>query len=141
MIYLDSTTDGWSAIAGFIFFLIGAAFYFIPAFVAYGRHNTNAGAVLVIDIFLGWTLIGWIVALAMAAGGTTRDQAAARVYVAPPGPSTAAAPVISPDGRSWWDGTSWKPLPTAAPPPPESLPSSALPESSAPANSTGEGPP
>ncbi|MEU9622092.1 MULTISPECIES: superinfection immunity protein [unclassified Streptomyces] len=42
--------------------------YFVPAVVAFSRGMSNRGTVLVINLFLGWTVIGWIVALAMAAG-------------------------------------------------------------------------
>ena len=41
--------------------------YFLPAIIAYRRDVPNKGSVAVINIFLGWTLIGWIIALAMAA--------------------------------------------------------------------------
>ena len=43
------------------------AFYFIPLIVGAIRKVPNIGSVLVINLFLGWTVIGWIVALAMAA--------------------------------------------------------------------------
>lgn len=42
--------------------------YFIPAINAYGNKKRNSSSVLVINIFLGWTLIGWVVALAMSTG-------------------------------------------------------------------------
>ena len=46
---------------------IGAVWlYFAPAFIASWRQKPNVGAVMVINAFLGWTGIGWIVALAMA---------------------------------------------------------------------------
>jgi T4 superinfection immunity protein len=47
--------------------LVVLALYFIPLVVAMVRKVPNAGSVAVINIFLGWTLIGWVVALAMAA--------------------------------------------------------------------------
>jgi hypothetical protein len=52
---------------GIGYLIIVLALYFIPTIVAYVRHVPNAGSVVVINIFLGWTLIGWVVALAMAA--------------------------------------------------------------------------
>jgi hypothetical protein len=48
------------------FFLI--IFYFLPTIIAAIRKNNNIGQVAVINVFLGWTGIGWIIALAMAAG-------------------------------------------------------------------------
>lgn len=41
--------------------------YFVPLIVAMLRHVPNVGSVAVINLFLGWTVIGWVVALAMAA--------------------------------------------------------------------------
>jgi len=38
--------------------------YFFPAFV--GRNKRNAKAILVLNLFLGWTLIGWVIALVWA---------------------------------------------------------------------------
>lgn len=46
---------------------IAAAIYLAPTIVAYNRQVPSIGSVAVINIFLGWTLIGWVVALAMAA--------------------------------------------------------------------------
>lgn len=54
---------GGSAVAGFI---VLAALYFIPTIVAMSRKVTNSGSVFVINLLLGWTVIGWIIALAMA---------------------------------------------------------------------------
>jgi hypothetical protein len=40
--------------------------YFVPAVVGWWRHVRHLGSVVVINVFLGWTIIGWVVALAMA---------------------------------------------------------------------------
>ncbi|MGC2192699.1 MAG: superinfection immunity protein [Candidatus Dormiibacterota bacterium] len=45
--------------------MVGAAAYFIPSFIAFDRHRHRA-AVLAINLLLGWTLIGWSVALDLA---------------------------------------------------------------------------
>lgn len=41
------------------------ALYFVPSFVAWGRKN-HTSAIFALNLFLGWTGIGWIVALVMA---------------------------------------------------------------------------
>ncbi|MEV7401744.1 superinfection immunity protein [Streptomyces sp. NPDC091267] len=41
--------------------------YFVPTVVALTRGVPNKGSVIVINLLLGWTVVGWIVALAMAA--------------------------------------------------------------------------
>jgi len=55
-------------VGSFILLAVIMVLYFIPSIVAYSRHTGNRAAVLVIDFFLGWTFLGWVVALAMAAG-------------------------------------------------------------------------
>ncbi len=42
--------------------------YFLPTFNAYSNKKRNAGSVFIINFFLGWSIIGWIVALSMSAG-------------------------------------------------------------------------
>jgi hypothetical protein len=54
--------------AAFVLFLliIGVGLYFVPTIVAVVRKVTNQGSITVINIFFGWTLIGWVMALSMA---------------------------------------------------------------------------
>lgn len=56
--------------------LIGSAvLYFLPAIIA--RKKSNNGSVFVINLFFGWTVIGWVIALASAASNpppTTAHQ-------------------------------------------------------------------
>lgn len=40
--------------------------YFLPAIVAKDRRHRNFPAILVLNIFLGWTFIGWVIALVWA---------------------------------------------------------------------------
>jgi hypothetical protein len=47
-------------------FLVVLVLYFLPSVVAVARKVTHQGSVVVINLFLGWTLIGWVIALAMA---------------------------------------------------------------------------
>lgn len=48
------------------FLLFMFVLYFLPAIIAGVRHTHNATGVLLLNIFLGWTGIGWFVALLMA---------------------------------------------------------------------------
>lgn len=41
--------------------------YWLPTIVAAIRKVPNAGSVIVVNAFLGWTFVGWVVAMAMAA--------------------------------------------------------------------------
>ena len=42
----------------------GLALYFLPTIV--GRDKRNAGAIFTLNLLLGWTLVGWVVALVWA---------------------------------------------------------------------------
>jgi hypothetical protein len=44
--------------------------YFLPSIIAH--NNTNFGGVFVLNLLLGWTLVGWIIALIWALGGDSR---------------------------------------------------------------------
>lgn len=59
------------ALSGEIWLLV---FYLLPSFVAACRNHHNAGAVVVLNIFLGWTVLGWILALALACSGNRRTN-------------------------------------------------------------------
>jgi Superinfection immunity protein len=48
----------------FLIFL--GVLYFLPAIIAAARHTHNATGILLLNIFLGWTVAGWFVALLMA---------------------------------------------------------------------------
>lgn len=51
-----------------IWVIIIIVLYFVPTITAYENKKKNKQSILVINTFLGWTFIGWIVALAMAVG-------------------------------------------------------------------------
>jgi hypothetical protein len=67
--------------------------YALPGIIAFLRKAGRWKAALVLDLALGWTVIGWIVALVLA--------------VLPRPKSPVAA--VSADGRWWWDGRQWQP--------------------------------
>jgi hypothetical protein len=48
------------------FLLFGIGLYFLPAIIAAARQTHNTTSILLLNIFLGWTGIGWIVALVMS---------------------------------------------------------------------------
>ena len=47
-------------------FLLGLAFYFLPAIIAIVRDHRNKVAILLTNLLLGWTGIVWLVALIWA---------------------------------------------------------------------------
>ncbi len=46
--------------------LIGVGIYFVPSLVAAARHTHIATGIFLLNLFLGWTGIGWIIAFIMA---------------------------------------------------------------------------
>jgi hypothetical protein len=79
---------GFGLFAGlFVFFL-----HFIPSFVAFSRYHPARVAILVLNIFFGWTIVGWVLLLVWA-------------LMAPPVPSYYPPyppyPPPPPGGRRW----------------------------------------
>jgi hypothetical protein len=84
-----------------IFFavVLGLVIYWVPTIVAVIRRNglPNLGSIVIINLFLGWTLVGWVAALAMASrSAPTQPQ-----YVVPPGwsPGPGQQPPGGPAGN------------------------------------------
>jgi hypothetical protein len=50
----------------FVLTAIAASLYLLPLLVGWCRHVPDIGSLAVINILLGWTLVGWVVALALA---------------------------------------------------------------------------
>ena len=48
----------------YILILLAIVFYFIPTFVGNGKRNIDA--IFTLNLLLGWSVIGWIVALVWA---------------------------------------------------------------------------
>lgn len=46
--------------------LLGVAVYFLPSLVAAARQTHNVTGIFLLNLFLGWTGIGWIIALLLA---------------------------------------------------------------------------
>lgn len=50
----------------FPFFGFGFVMYFLPSIVALARSKRDLAGIIVLNFFLGWTMIGWVVALVWA---------------------------------------------------------------------------
>ena len=53
--------------------------YLLPTGIAVGRKRSNTGAICVLNLFLGWTLIGWVIALIWAVAKDDTPVASASV--------------------------------------------------------------
>jgi T4 superinfection immunity protein len=79
-----------------IIILIGC--YFFPIFIAAFRSHPNSGAVFIVNLFLGWTFLGWVISLAMACSSIRREvrQIEVRLIAQQPIPLALAKPVSVP---------------------------------------------
>ena len=50
----------------FPFFGFGFVMYFLPSIIALARSKRDILAIFLLNLFLGWSVIGWIVALVWA---------------------------------------------------------------------------
>ena len=89
--------------------------YMLPWAIAVTRKRPDHVSIALVNVLLGWTVVGWIVALVMA-------MRAHRVFAAPrtvqdgyPGSTGYGTPNPAPgwyaspteDGHRYWDGTAW----------------------------------
>lgn len=70
--------------------------YFLPTIIAFVRRKDSAAGILILNLFLGWTLIGWIGALVWA---LSADAPRTVIYNNnPPPPPPPPAPPVHPQG-------------------------------------------
>lgn len=89
-------SDSGNAIGGFVLLglVVLAVLYFAPTIVAFLRHSKQRLPVLVLNLLLGWTFVGWVVSLVMAVGRTEgQDQTVITIQ-------HSGAPIASPDQRA-----------------------------------------
>ena len=83
--------------------------YMLPWAVAVSRGKSNHGAIALVNVLTGWTLIGWIIALVMACQAHQTAHQGQTVVVAQQFNQTPAGWYPAPDGsgRQYWDGRNW----------------------------------
>jgi len=61
-------TLGWIAL---VIVVLGGSVallvYFLPTIIATSRHKQNAMAIFLLNLFAGWSVVGWILAIVWAA--------------------------------------------------------------------------
>lgn len=46
--------------------VIGLIVYFIPTSIALSTHRRNTLSIFLLNLFLGWTFVGWVISLVWA---------------------------------------------------------------------------
>ena len=70
--------------------VVGAlAIYFFPTCIAGFRNHHQQYAILALNLFLGWTFVGWVIAFVWALTAINKDQQPSK---APKAPKTHKAP-------------------------------------------------
>jgi hypothetical protein len=67
---LAAVPDSDSAAGGLLFLWltgVGLCFYFLPAIIGFGRKHQHRVPILLLNLFFGWTFIGWVAALIWSA--------------------------------------------------------------------------
>jgi hypothetical protein len=89
--------------------LVLTALYFLPTIVAFDRHH-RVGVVLAMNFFLGWTLIGWAVAMDVATSAQRQSPVVTPELGANQEPAAPAGWYPDPEHpgqERLWQGTSW----------------------------------
>ena len=55
--------------------LAGLLFYFLPTVISWNRSHQQTGPIIILNVLLGWTFLGWVVALAWSASAVTTSRA------------------------------------------------------------------
>lgn len=61
---LPKSGDASGPLLGLMVMALGLLLYFLPTVLAWSKRDR--ASIFVVNLFLGWTLVGWVVALAWA---------------------------------------------------------------------------
>lgn len=64
--------DNETVVAALLAIALALALYFTPTIVASRREHMSIGSIFVVNLFFGWTLLGWVLSLAWALNSNTR---------------------------------------------------------------------
>ncbi len=75
--YIQSIDFSWihfpSIDTGWFYIITAAGVYLMPYLIADLREHHNKGAIFVLNLLLGWTAIGWVIALVWAFTAVRKD--------------------------------------------------------------------
>ncbi|MGY2294284.1 superinfection immunity protein [Pseudomonas yamanorum] len=83
--------DSGNPALAFVLLALCFVIYFLPTLVASGRNHANATPIFLVNLLLGWTFLGWVVAIVWAFSANT-EKPAQTGRVAPIVPSDRTCP-------------------------------------------------
>lgn len=108
----SQTIEGfWSTVAGNAFLILLVVGYFVPTIIAGKRKHHNLGAIIAVNLLLGWTLIGWIIALVWSLTAVRNPYAPTPVQLVGGQPQAAVQYQVGDvvNGHRF-NGQTWEPL-------------------------------
>lgn len=66
LIAIDDPGAALGVVSLVLLLVLCVAVYFLPSIIAKARHHHNQTPIVLVNLFFGWTAIGWIVALIWA---------------------------------------------------------------------------
>jgi len=102
------------------FAMAAVVLYLLPGLVGWARHIPGIAVIAVINVFLGWTFFGWVLALALALRPVYPAGPVVQVVQNPPPPPPLPPGQMADAG---WAGPPGPPPSRGGPAPPLTLPS------------------
>lgn len=68
-----------------LFFILAPALYLLPTYEAWKRDHPSLTSIALVNLFLGWSLIGWVVAFAWACKSQEQKVVVTQAVAEPPG--------------------------------------------------------
>lgn len=103
--YID---DFGTTVWAYIIWAVLIAGYFLPTIIAGRRKHHNLGAIITLNLLLGWTLLGWLIALIWSLTAVRNPYAPQPTYKVAPPMQYQVGDVVN--GHRF-NGQTWQPLP------------------------------
>lgn len=64
--------NGFGELVSALFFIFAPCLYFLPTYEAWAKKRKNITSIALVNVLLGWTFIGWVVALVWTYAGAKK---------------------------------------------------------------------
>jgi hypothetical protein len=61
-----SQLNTFGTIVALSFFVVAPALYLLPTYEAWNNKSANLASIALVNVFLGWSFVGWVIAVAWA---------------------------------------------------------------------------